>query len=33
MIQLTCDYTRKEAQRFYEGLGFEATHIGYKKAL
>lgn len=33
MIQLTCDHTRKEAQRFYEALGFEATHIGYKKYL
>jgi len=33
LIQLSCDHTRKEAQRFYEGLGFEASHIGYKKAL
>lgn len=33
LIQLSCDHTRKEAQRFYEGLGFEASHIGYKRAL
>lgn len=33
LIQLSCDHTRKQAQRFYEGLGFEASHIGYKKAL
>ena len=33
LIQLSCDHARKEAQRFYEGLGFEASHIGYKKAL
>lgn len=33
LIQLSCDHTRKQAQRFYEGLGFEASHIGYKKYL
>ncbi|MFV3092351.1 GNAT family N-acetyltransferase [Pseudomonas sp. GW6] len=33
MIQLTCDLARKDAQRFYEDLGFKASHIGYKKSL
>lgn len=33
MIQLTTDATRKDAHRFYERLGFEATHIGYKMTL
>lgn len=31
LIQLACDHTRKGAQRFCEGLGFEASHIGCKK--
>lgn len=30
MVQLTTDKTRPEAQRFYEALGFEATHEGMK---
>jgi ribosomal protein S18 acetylase RimI-like enzyme len=30
LIQLTTDATRKDAHRFYERLGFSATHIGYK---
>ena len=30
MVQLTTDKTRPEAQRFYETLGFEATHEGMK---
>lgn len=33
MIQLTTDKTRADAHRFYERLGFEATHIGYKMTL
>ena len=33
LIQLSCVHTRKQAQRFYEELGFEASHIGYKKSL
>ncbi len=32
-VQLTSDRTRTEAQAFYEGLGFEATHVGYKLRL
>ncbi|MBV5114368.1 GNAT family N-acetyltransferase [Bacillus altitudinis] len=30
MIQLTTDKQRPEARRFYEKLGFEATHDGMK---
>lgn len=30
MVQLTSDKTRAEAIRFYEGLGFVATHEGLK---
>lgn len=30
MIQLTTDKTRPEAKRFYESLGFVATHEGMK---
>jgi hypothetical protein len=30
MIQLTTDASRKDAHRFYERLGFEATHVGMK---
>ncbi|MDJ0835261.1 MAG: GNAT family N-acetyltransferase [Acidobacteriota bacterium] len=30
MIQLTTDKTRQEAKRFYEKLGFTATHEGMK---
>jgi ribosomal protein S18 acetylase RimI-like enzyme len=33
LIQLTTDATRKDAHRFYERLGFSATHIGYKMEL
>lgn len=33
LVQLTTDKTRKDAHRFYEKLGFEATHEGYKLAL
>src|SRR5262245_55669486 len=33
LVQLTSDVTRTDARRFYERLGFEATHIGMKLSL
>ena len=33
LVQLTTDASRTDAHRFYERLGFEATHIGYKMML
>ncbi|MCR8550852.1 GNAT family N-acetyltransferase [Salipiger sp. P9] len=33
MVQLTSDATRKDAHRFYERLGFTASHVGFKQAL
>lgn len=33
LVQLTSDQSRKDAHRFYERLGFEATHVGYKLTL
>ena len=33
LVQLTTDTTRTDAQRFYERLGFEATHVGMKLRL
>lgn len=33
MVQLATDKSRKEAQRFYERLGFEASHDGMKRLL
>ena len=33
MVQLTTDKARPDAHRFYERLGFEASHIGYKLGL
>lgn len=33
LVQLTTDTTRTDAQRFYERLGFEATHLGMKLRL
>lgn len=33
LVQLTTDRTRSDAHRFYDQLGFTASHIGYKKAL
>lgn len=33
LIQLTSDSSRTEAHRFYEGLGFEASHVGFKRML
>ncbi len=33
MIQLTTDRARLRAHAFYERLGYEQSHLGYKKAL
>jgi GNAT superfamily N-acetyltransferase len=33
LVQLTSDASRVDAHRFYERLGFEATHVGFKLAL
>ncbi|MFE9553749.1 GNAT family N-acetyltransferase [Streptomyces sp. NPDC006692] len=33
LVQLTSDLTRTDAHRFYERLGFEASHVGFKKTL
>lgn len=33
LIQLTTDKARPDAHRFYERLGFEPSHIGYKLQL
>jgi len=33
LVQLTTDRERPDAHRFYEQLGFTASHLGYKKAL
>lgn len=33
MVQLTSDSSRKDAHRFYERLGFAASHVGFKLAL
>jgi ribosomal protein S18 acetylase RimI-like enzyme len=33
LVQLTTDASREDAHRFYERLGFAASHIGYKLAL
>lgn len=33
LVQLTSDATRSDAHRFYERLGFEPSHIGFKMAL
>ncbi|MFC9501912.1 GNAT family N-acetyltransferase, partial [Streptomyces sp. NPDC056982] len=30
LVQLTSDATRTDAHRFYERLGFEASHVGFK---
>jgi GNAT superfamily N-acetyltransferase len=32
-VQLTSNAARHEAHRFYEGLGFEASHVGFKLRL
>ncbi|NSC22689.1 GNAT family N-acetyltransferase [Streptomyces albus subsp. chlorinus] len=33
LVQLTSDATRLDAHRFYERLGFEASHLGFKMPL
>lgn len=33
LVQLTTDKDRGEAHRFYEQLGFTATHLGYKRSM
>ncbi|MFD3733984.1 GNAT family N-acetyltransferase [Streptomyces sp. NPDC058632] len=33
LVQLTSDNTRTDAHRFYERLGFSASHLGFKLAL
>jgi ribosomal protein S18 acetylase RimI-like enzyme len=33
LVQLTSDVSRVDARRFYERLGFEATHVGMKLSL
>lgn len=33
LVQLTSDASRTDAHRFYERLGFSASHVGFKLAL
>ena len=33
LVQLTSDAARTDAHRFYEPLGFEASHVGFKCAV
>ncbi|MFD4693313.1 GNAT family N-acetyltransferase [Streptomyces sp. NPDC058463] len=33
LVQLTSDASRSDAHRFYERLGFTASHVGFKLAL
>lgn len=33
LVQLTSDATRTDAHRFYERLGFEASHLGFKLSI
>ncbi len=33
LVQLTSDASRLDAHRFYERLGFEKSHVGFKKVL
>ena len=33
LVQLTTDITRTDAHRFYERVGFDRTHYGYKLSL
>ncbi|RFU82549.1 GNAT family N-acetyltransferase [Streptomyces triticagri] len=33
LVQLTSDVSRTDAHRFYERLGFAATHVGFKLQL
>jgi hypothetical protein len=32
-VQLTTNASRHEAHRFYESLGFTASHVGMKRVL
>ena len=33
MVQLTTDKSRADAHRFYERLGFAASHVGFKRRI
>ena len=33
LVQLTTNKSRTEAAKFYESLGFEASHVGFKRYL
>ncbi|WP_372613940.1 GNAT family N-acetyltransferase [Aquicoccus sp.] len=33
LVQLTMNAARTESRRFYQSLGFEASHVGFKKPL
>ncbi|WP_405403311.1 GNAT family N-acetyltransferase [Paracoccus sp. Ld10] len=33
LVQLTTDRSRTDAHRFYDGLGFVPSHVGYKLSL
>ncbi|MGW1883503.1 N-acetyltransferase family protein [Streptomyces sp. NPDC001970] len=33
VVQLTSDVSRTDAHRFYERLGFEASHVGFKRTI
>lgn len=33
LVELTTDRSRTDAHRFYDRLGFEASHLGYKMVL
>ncbi|MER6995332.1 GNAT family N-acetyltransferase [Streptomyces sp. NPDC000410] len=33
LVQLTSDASRTDARRFYERLGFEASHVGFKLSI
>ncbi|MGR8009579.1 N-acetyltransferase family protein [Streptomyces hypolithicus] len=33
LVQLTSDTTRTDTHRFYERLGFEASHVGFKMSI
>lgn len=33
LIQLTMNASRIDSRRFYEGMGFEASHVGFKRYL
>ena len=33
VVQLTTDKSRTDAHRFYQKLGFEPSHLGFKRKL